>query len=144
MTRQVRDRDSSCVKERLPERTGAVSQTFSNIVRPIGFRPIFGRSAARRPRPVADTVGKRQAPYVTSKAPSENSVGARIRVSGGHIEEASRLFAENGYRPIHVDHRPDGSGSFWFGKMPDRDLDRLVRVIPPEFYALHATVRDGS
>lgn len=80
---------------------------------------------------------------MSRKPPSETRVGARIRVKPEHEQAAGRLFAEIGFTPIHVQHRPDGDVSFWFGKIEDEQLDILVRAIPQNFYALRAIVTNG-
>jgi hypothetical protein len=61
-------------------------------------------------------------------------------VKAERAEAAAKLFAENGFTPIYIDHRDDGDVSFWFGRTADDALGRLVHSIPRKFYALQATV----
>ena len=53
MTRHVRDRGDAWIKEPSPEGDGTVFQTFSNIERLGGFRPVLRDSDARCVKPLA-------------------------------------------------------------------------------------------
>ena len=77
---------------------------------------------------------------MSANPPPEDAVGARIRVRPEHAEEAALLFAQAGFEPLHVEHRSDGTVSFWFGKMASEETWRLATAIPVAFYALQAFV----
>ena len=78
------------------------------------------------------------------RPPSEKLIGGRVRVRPENAVEAAKLFEQNGFRPIYVEHRDDGEISFWFGKASDDELYRLFSSIPREFYTIQGVIVGDS